>query len=120
MRVKADCAGATCLATEFPILAGNRFAIVILDECSQVGLRSRRTTRARSRHVAQMVEPLSLLPIARFGGEAVVAVGDPHQASARAGGEAFATRAPSHGLPAAASDADVHGAGRGQERRKRA
>lgn len=49
------------MATTFPILAGNRFSIVLLDECSQ------------------MVEPMSLLPLAPFGTERFLAVGDPHQ-----------------------------------------
>jgi hypothetical protein len=53
--------GATCLATLFPIMAGNKFSVCILDECSQ------------------MIEPLSLLPLARFGTERFLAVGDPRQ-----------------------------------------
>eukprot|EP01083_Nonionella_stella_P205221 747537_1 len=53
--------GVTCAATAFPILQDNKFPIVILDEASQ------------------MVEPMSLLPIAKFGCERLIAVGDPKQ-----------------------------------------
>lgn len=53
--------GATCAATLFPILEDNTFPIVILDECSQ------------------MTEPMSLLPIGKFGCQALVLVGDPMQ-----------------------------------------
>lgn len=53
--------GATCIATTFPILLSSRFDLVILDECSQ------------------MPEPLSLLPVSRFGTRALLLVGDPLQ-----------------------------------------
>ena len=41
--------GVTCVASSFSVMEGNCFPIVFLDECSQ------------------MLEPLSLLPIGRFG-----------------------------------------------------
>ena len=53
--------GTTCAASVFPVLAPLTFHIVILDEASQ------------------MVEPVSLLPLARFGAQRVLAVGDPLQ-----------------------------------------
>ncbi|KAK1342256.1 hypothetical protein QTO34_015012 [Cnephaeus nilssonii] len=53
--------GATCAACPFPCMAGLRFPVVVLDESSQ------------------MTEPSSLLPIARFGCEKLVLVGDPKQ-----------------------------------------
>ncbi len=46
--------GVTCVASVFPILAGNTFPLVILDECSQ------------------MLEPLSMLPLGRYGCEKLV------------------------------------------------
>ncbi|KAA0176895.1 hypothetical protein FNF27_01717 [Cafeteria roenbergensis] len=51
----------TCAASSFPLLEGERFDIVLLDESSQ------------------MPEPLSLLPLARFGAWRFVALGDPKQ-----------------------------------------
>eukprot|EP00698_Gefionella_okellyi_P025136 TRINITY_DN908_c0_g1_i13.p1 TRINITY_DN908_c0_g1~~TRINITY_DN908_c0_g1_i13.p1 ORF type:complete len:1112 (-),score=206.45 TRINITY_DN908_c0_g1_i13:2216-5551(-) len=53
--------GVTCAASRFPILDGNTFPIVILDEASQ------------------MVEPMSLFPLRRFSCSRLVAVGDPKQ-----------------------------------------
>eukprot|EP01102_Stenamoeba_stenopodia_P010650 TRINITY_DN3234_c0_g1_i3.p1 TRINITY_DN3234_c0_g1~~TRINITY_DN3234_c0_g1_i3.p1 ORF type:complete len:1264 (+),score=198.05 TRINITY_DN3234_c0_g1_i3:183-3974(+) len=53
--------GATCASTVFSVLESSAFPIVILDECSQ------------------MIEPLSLLPIAKFQSEYMIAVGDPLQ-----------------------------------------
>jgi hypothetical protein len=53
--------GTTCVATSLPALQGKRFSIVLLDEASQ------------------MVEPLAMLPLARFGASCFVAVGDPKQ-----------------------------------------
>jgi superfamily I DNA and/or RNA helicase len=47
-------AGVTCAASGFPILDGNVFPLVILDECSQ------------------MLEPHSMIPLARFGCERLV------------------------------------------------
>ena len=55
------CAGATCAASQLPVLEGSRFAIVILDESSQV------------------VEPMSMIPIAQFRAERALLVGDPLQ-----------------------------------------
>ncbi|KAL7753618.1 Vacuolar protein sorting-associated protein 52 [Sorochytrium milnesiophthora] len=52
--------GVTCLATSFEVLRDAKFALVILDECSQ------------------MTEPGSLLPL-RFGCEHLLCVGDPLQ-----------------------------------------
>jgi hypothetical protein len=49
------------VATNFPVFSGAQFSIVLLDECSQ------------------MIEPLSLLPISKFGAECLLAVGDPRQ-----------------------------------------
>jgi superfamily I DNA and/or RNA helicase len=51
---KVRVVGVTCIASVFPVLNDNVFPIVILDECSQ------------------MIEPLSLLPIARFKCEKLV------------------------------------------------
>uniref|UniRef100_A0A6J0UCI6 5'-3' DNA helicase ZGRF1 isoform X2 n=1 Tax=Pogona vitticeps TaxID=103695 RepID=A0A6J0UCI6_9SAUR len=53
--------GATCAACPFPCMKNLKFPIVILDECSQ------------------MTEPASLLPIARFGCEKLILVGDSKQ-----------------------------------------
>eukprot|EP00026_Physarum_polycephalum_P000630 Phypoly_transcript_00631.p1 GENE.Phypoly_transcript_00631~~Phypoly_transcript_00631.p1 ORF type:complete len:1411 (+),score=357.55 Phypoly_transcript_00631:52-4284(+) len=53
--------GVTCVASSFSVMEGNCFPIVFLDECSQ------------------MLEPLSLLPIGRFGCSRLLAVGDPMQ-----------------------------------------
>jgi AAA domain/DNA helicase ZGRF1-like, N-terminal domain/GRF zinc finger len=53
--------GVTCASASQTVLADSRFPIVLLDESSQ------------------MVEPLSLLPMARFGCERLVCVGDPQQ-----------------------------------------
>lgn len=53
--------GATCAASQLPVLEGSRFAIVILDESSQV------------------VEPMSLVPIAMFKAQRSLLVGDPQQ-----------------------------------------
>ena len=76
--------GATCAATGLPCLAGMRFDLVLLDECSQ------------------LTEPASMLPLARVGCERLLAVGDPMQlpptlhnhtaqgVSARGGGDAGA------------------------------
>jgi superfamily I DNA and/or RNA helicase len=51
---QARVVGVTCIASAFPALNDNVFPLVILDECSQ------------------MIEPLSLLPIGRFGCEKLV------------------------------------------------
>ncbi|XP_048365205.1 protein ZGRF1 isoform X2 [Sphaerodactylus townsendi] len=53
--------GVTCAACPFPCMKNLKFPIVVLDECSQ------------------MTEPASLLPIARFGCEKLILVGDPKQ-----------------------------------------
>ncbi|XP_060102897.1 protein ZGRF1 [Heteronotia binoei] len=53
--------GATCAACPFPCMKNLKFPVVVLDECSQ------------------MTEPASLLPIARFGCEKLILVGDPKQ-----------------------------------------
>lgn len=53
--------GVTCLSSQNKQLGGHRFAITVLDECSQ------------------MVEPASLLPIANFHTQFLLAVGDPNQ-----------------------------------------
>ncbi|XP_078719652.1 5'-3' DNA helicase ZGRF1 [Lampetra fluviatilis] len=53
--------GATCASCPFPSMGGLCFPFVILDECSQI------------------TEPMSLLPIARFGCERLLLVGDPRQ-----------------------------------------
>ncbi|KAL8206933.1 UNVERIFIED_CONTAM: Protein zgrf1 [Gekko kuhli] len=53
--------GATCAACPFPCMKNLKFPVVMLDECSQ------------------MTEPASLLPIARFGCEKLILVGDPKQ-----------------------------------------
>ncbi|KAK3240148.1 hypothetical protein CYMTET_50004, partial [Cymbomonas tetramitiformis] len=53
--------GVTCLSSVNPLLDGHSFPIVILDECYQ------------------MIEPASLLPLARAGCRHLVAVGDPMQ-----------------------------------------
>ncbi|KAH3744299.1 protein ZGRF1 [Pelomyxa schiedti] len=55
--------GATCAACPFKVLDNMQFEIVILDESSQ------------------LVEPLSLLPMSRFGCQKLIAVGDPMQLS---------------------------------------
>jgi len=55
---RATVIGVTCAATSFPILAGITAGVVVLDEASQ------------------MVEPVSLLPIAKFGARAALTVGD--------------------------------------------
>lgn len=46
--------GVTCAAAKFPVLDGHTFPIVIMDEASQ------------------MLEPLSLFPLVRFGGSHLV------------------------------------------------
>lgn len=53
--------GVTCAASVFPYLERLTFQVQLLDECSQ------------------MMEALSLLPIARFKCEKLVLVGDPNQ-----------------------------------------
>jgi superfamily I DNA and/or RNA helicase len=53
--------GVTTAAATFDILNDNRFAIVLLDEASQ------------------MVEPASLVPLIRFGCERALLIGDPKQ-----------------------------------------
>eukprot|EP00062_Callorhinchus_milii_P012079 gi/632958720/ref/XP_007895200.1/ PREDICTED: uncharacterized protein C4orf21 homolog [Callorhinchus milii] len=53
--------GVTCAACPFQCLNNLSFPMVVLDECSQ------------------MTEPSSLLPIARFGCEKLILVGDPKQ-----------------------------------------
>ncbi|ELR18662.1 uncharacterized protein ACA1_393280 [Acanthamoeba castellanii str. Neff] len=53
--------GVTCAASGFPILDGSTFPLVILDECSQ------------------MLEPHSMIPLARFNCQKLIAVGDPLQ-----------------------------------------
>jgi hypothetical protein len=53
--------GTTCAATAYGALDDSKFSIVLLDEASQ------------------MLEPLSLLPISKFGCERLLAVGDPLQ-----------------------------------------
>eukprot|EP01105_Mastigella_eilhardi_P021648 TRINITY_DN5269_c0_g1_i1.p1 TRINITY_DN5269_c0_g1~~TRINITY_DN5269_c0_g1_i1.p1 ORF type:complete len:1279 (-),score=230.02 TRINITY_DN5269_c0_g1_i1:22-3858(-) len=53
--------GATCAACPFKVLDKQTFTIVIIDEASQ------------------LIEPLSLLPITRFGCEKLITVGDPLQ-----------------------------------------
>ncbi|XP_058859011.1 protein ZGRF1-like isoform X3 [Acipenser ruthenus] len=53
--------GATCAACTFPCMNNLTFPVVLLDECSQI------------------TEPASLQPIARFGCEKLVLVGDPKQ-----------------------------------------
>ncbi|XP_054846196.1 protein ZGRF1 [Eublepharis macularius] len=53
--------GVTCAACPFPCMKNLKFPVVVLDECSQ------------------MTEPASLLPIARFGCEKLILVGDPKQ-----------------------------------------
>ncbi|XP_067895868.1 5'-3' DNA helicase ZGRF1-like isoform X2 [Heterodontus francisci] len=53
--------GATCAACPFQCLNNLNFPLVLLDECSQI------------------TEPVSLLPIARFGCEKLILVGDPKQ-----------------------------------------
>ncbi|XP_041125705.1 protein ZGRF1-like [Polyodon spathula] len=55
--------GATCAACTFPCMNNLTFPVVLLDECSQI------------------TEPASLQPIARFGCEKLVLVGDPKQLS---------------------------------------
>ncbi len=57
---KVRVVGATCAAAAFPVLDGQSFSIVFLDECSQ------------------MIEPLALLPL-RFDAKALICVGDPQQ-----------------------------------------
>jgi hypothetical protein len=58
---KVRVVGVTCAASVFQVLEGNKFQIVILDESSQ------------------MLEPLSMLPIGKFGCEKLISVGDPMQ-----------------------------------------
>ncbi|CAO2600011.1 Protein ZGRF1 [Lemmus lemmus] len=53
--------GITCAACPFPCMNDLKFPVVVLDECSQ------------------MMEPASLLPIARFECEKLILVGDPKQ-----------------------------------------
>jgi superfamily I DNA and/or RNA helicase len=53
--------GSTCAACTFPILSTCQFRIVILDESSQ------------------LLEPVALLPVARFNSSHLLAVGDPAQ-----------------------------------------
>lgn len=53
--------GVTCAATAVAVLEHRRFAVVLLDEASQ------------------MVEPASLLSVARFAARRLLAVGDPLQ-----------------------------------------
>ncbi|XP_051896750.1 protein ZGRF1-like [Pristis pectinata] len=53
--------GATCAACPFQCMNNLSFPLVLLDECSQI------------------TEPTSLLPIARFGCEKLILVGDPKQ-----------------------------------------
>jgi hypothetical protein len=53
--------GVTCAATAVTVLENRRFAVVLLDEASQ------------------MVEPASLLSVARFAARRLLAVGDPLQ-----------------------------------------
>ena len=53
--------GATCAATGLACMAGLRFQIVLLDECSQ------------------LTEPASLVPLAKLDCERLLAVGDPMQ-----------------------------------------
>ncbi|XP_067847062.1 5'-3' DNA helicase ZGRF1-like [Heptranchias perlo] len=53
--------GVTCAACPFQCLNNLSFPLVLLDECSQI------------------TEPASLLPIARFGCEKLILVGDPKQ-----------------------------------------
>ncbi|XP_004686539.1 PREDICTED: protein ZGRF1 [Condylura cristata] len=53
--------GVTCAACPFPCMNELTFPVVVLDECSQ------------------MTEPTSLLPVARFGCEKLILVGDPRQ-----------------------------------------
>ena len=55
--------GVTCAACSFPLLKNLNFQVHLLDECSQ------------------MIEPLSMVPIARFHCERLVLVGDPNQLS---------------------------------------
>nr|XP_054773282.1 protein ZGRF1-like [Lytechinus pictus] len=61
MLSKVKVIGVTCAACSFPCIKNLKFPVVLLDECSQ------------------MTEPSSLLPMARFGCEKLVLVGDPHQ-----------------------------------------
>lgn len=53
--------GATCAACLFDIMKSHQFTVVLLDEASQ------------------MSEPVSLLPIARFGCHKLLLLGDPKQ-----------------------------------------
>ena len=53
--------GVTCAACVFPYLENMTFQVQLLDECSQ------------------MMEPLSMLPIARFKCQRLILVGDPKQ-----------------------------------------
>ncbi|XP_018425290.1 PREDICTED: protein ZGRF1 [Nanorana parkeri] len=55
--------GATCAACPFACMSNLKFPVVVLDECSQ------------------MMEPASLLPIARFQCGKLILVGDPKQLS---------------------------------------
>ncbi|XP_071494545.1 uncharacterized protein [Diadema antillarum] len=61
MMSKVKVVGVTCAACTFPCIKNLTFPVVLLDESSQ------------------MTEPASLLPLARFGCEKLVLVGDPHQ-----------------------------------------
>jgi len=61
--LKALVVGVTCNASSFPVMDGLSFPIVLLDECSQ------------------MVEPMSLVPVARFACVRLVLIGDPQQLS---------------------------------------
>ncbi len=51
----------TCAASSFPCLEGMLFPVLLLDEC------------------CQMTEPSALMPMARFGCQYLVLVGDPKQ-----------------------------------------
>jgi hypothetical protein len=53
--------GVTCAASGFPILDGSTFPLVILDECSQ------------------MLEPHSMIPLARFNCQKLVRSTQPKQ-----------------------------------------
>ncbi|RKP25543.1 P-loop containing nucleoside triphosphate hydrolase protein [Syncephalis pseudoplumigaleata] len=54
-------AGTTCMATTLPVFDAQRFDVVLLDEACQV------------------MEPMSLLPLVRFGSSRAVLIGDPLQ-----------------------------------------
>lgn len=70
----------TCAASVFPVLEGNKFQIVILDEASQ------------------MLEPLSMLPIGKFGCEKLISVGDPMQLPPKLSSNQISTAAADHTL----------------------